>query len=331
MGEFHFYKFTFLQQSEGNLFSVAEGQTLDDTLHAQRLESALTSASQTPSQHIDLRDLGPNEDGTAERYYNRVVRCYQDVTLWRVHKHKILSVISYDSAIEQSIDSYPYCWVIVVPRANAVLVERKTEAFSSTSQVANLIKDWVIRELCPIESRWTFTMEQRHCLGNIWDVVRDRTIQRRDRLVSIKVMFNEPRPNPQCEVDELVQRFLSVFASVKGELMLQANDTTRQLFMEENENLVQFVNLLVTNQYQLRMRFKRTGTIDYGKNAVATYGIPAEQIDSFGAQSAFNPDDGSTTCDLVTTLQSILPDNADYIYTPLKPRKHRNGHAGAVS
>ena len=93
---------------------------------------------------------------------------------------------------------------------------------------------------------------------------------------------------------------------------------------ETNEDLKRTVNLLIDNQYKIKVGFERSGSYEYGKDAFAIYGIDDIYCNAFENNSTelF----GNSSEGLVAWLDKIIPedDSTEYTEPGKSNRRRRN-------
>ena len=323
MASFHFYNFALLPSTDAPSSEVP----LSTDHLAQLLEEHLSQAAQEPMPHLSLyADHGVA--GTA-MVHNTIETHCGAVTLLRLRNQKAVGIVPLSGTEEQTLDSYPCCWAIIDsrPASLGVLIEKQEAVFDDTAQVADILAAWVNHHILPSDSLHMCVLQQCLYKGDIWDLVSQRVHSHRDRLTAIHILMGKRQPNPNCEVDQLMQMLVSRFAALNGEIQLPASQGTANLFNTKNKDLANLVAQLVAHDYTLRMTFAHTGQVEYGQHVGATYIIPDEQLTAFGKELIDDHASGRTTYELIITLDSIAAENNDKTYGKTIFRPRRNGTA----
>ncbi len=113
-------------------------------------------------------------------------------------------------------------------------------------------------------------------------------------------------------------------AAPEGELKLFTDDVTRKLLDETKKDVRETVDLLIENQYRLKIGFERSGSVEYGRKADAVYGIADSVCEEFENGQPIFGDRGQATFNLVKWLDTIMPEDDGHIYSQSE-RRTRNG------
>ena len=132
------------------------------------------------------------------------------------------------------------------------------------------------------------------------------------------------RPNENNEVDTALQTILRKLAVPEGELKLTSDDNARKILDETKEDVRRTVDMLIENNYSMRIGFERSGTVEYGKKAPAIYGVAdavCEQFQNGAGKFGFN---GAQPYDLFAWLDTLMPEEMSHEYVVVEKKK-RNG------
>lgn len=310
MANFLFYKYRFEQVEEKNLFSPEEIAVTVDSLNVQ-LANLLRD-----SENLNLYETKTkNGSSYTESYINEIVRFDEGVAMVEVRNNKQKKVMPKDQNETMAVEHYPYCWIVVDtrPSAHMILVQLKKDVFYSPDMVANILVDGVSRALHLPELDWKLVIEKRLCKGTIWDVVKTRTQGGNDRVKSVGIVLTEKRANDDNEVDRAIQLILKKLAVPDGELRLASDDQTRKILDETNADVRNTVDLLIENHYRMKIGFEKSGTVEYGKNTEAVYGIKDECCLDFsnGVQQI---GEYSQKSELVVWLDTLAPEGENHSY-----------------
>lgn len=329
MVEFAYYKFAFHQREEKAQRSLLTGEQLNEEQLTARMREELERLLLTPAKSLNLFDL-PDDKDSGEIFENTVVQSLDGVTLLEVRDNKSKDYVPKESHQPLQVAHYPICRVLLDcrPGHEAMLVEMKQEAFRrNPDKVVRLIQFWIVRTFSIDALGYQVSFDQRHCLGDIWQTVRNRTCDGRDILKRLVLKFDGRARGAKSNEASAIATILESFASVKGEMKLYASEETQQRFLEKNKDLVNIVNMMISYDYHIQAYFKNTGMYEYGRHAKAVYGVEDGHITNFG-QASFGPD-GQTTYALIEWLDSILHDD-QASYTPVvatKRKKSNRRHA----
>lgn len=329
MANFILYRYKFEQLTEVELFSAEYDEKCTEDTHNKRFVDALTNAFNAKvNPALNFFSTKTEKDGTQspEIYYNSIDCMDSGIFILRVRNNKVKKVIPLDSDEEKEVGHFPPCWVIIDTRPGSRLIlVQKNDAFSNVDNVIDMIENWCGLTLNLSYLGWKFSTEKRQCTGSIWDIVKTRMRVEGERIKSLSIKFDGKKPNDNNEVDNMLQRILTTFAAPDGEIKLNSGKSNNPAFLnEEDTNIVETVNLLIKNNYRLKVAFDRSGTYEYGKGAEAIYGIEDNKIESFGLEFVMHQD-GSTQYELVLWLDKIGPEDSAHEYTPhTAKRKKRN-------
>ncbi|MBQ8460786.1 MAG: hypothetical protein IJ543_00030 [Bacteroidales bacterium] len=327
MANFVFYKYRFEHTDERNLFSKETGEELSDASLNQQFYSDL-AAKYKNHTCLNLYDIKADRKGveSPEIYANEVLQSVDGLVFLEVRNNKVKKVIPIDQNVPQEIGHYPFCWVIIDTRQDckAILVQQKAEAFKSADMVIGLIIDYCTRELGLPELGWKFVTEKRLCKGSIWDIVKTRTANGQDRVKSLSIKIDGKKPNENNEVDKALQTVLEKLAAPEGELKLTSDDNAKKILDDTREDVRNTVDMLIENQYRMRIGFDKSGTVEYGKEAEAVYGIADSVCEEFGNGTVVMLDSGGTGFNMQIWLDTVIPEDDAHIYIEAEKKK-RNG------
>jgi hypothetical protein len=242
----------------------------------------------------------------------------------RNNKHK--KVIPIDKLEALDVPHYPYTLVIVDarPGCQAILVQQKKSAFNNPDAVARLVAEYYTRELELSKFGLKVGLQQRLCKGSIWDVVTMRTVRGQDKVKSFTLKLDKKRPNSKNEVDKALQLVLDMFCAPEGELKLSSKKDGSAIFDETREDVRNVVDMLIQNKYHMKVGFERSGSVEYGKETDAIYGVDDGWCLEFmrGEQHIGDGEKGEYY--LFGWLDMLMPEGAGYDYRS-SDRKRRNG------
>jgi len=326
MANFLFYRYHFEQTGEKSLFSKETGELVDDSFLNERLREDLETKAKN---HIELNlyEFKTDRKGvqTSESYVNEIQRFEDGIILLQVRNNKHKKVMPKDQTQAQEIGHFPYCWVIIDtrPESKAILVQQN-DAFKNTETVIGLIVDYCTRELDLVNLSSKIVTEKRLCVGSIWDIVRLRTAKGQDRVKALTIILSGKKPNAANEVDKALQMVLEKLAAPEGELKLTSDDNAKKILDETKEDVRNTVDMLIDNQYRLRIGFDKSGTLEYGKEAEAVYGIADTVCKEFEDGTVVIRDDGSTGYNMEVWLDTLMPEDDTHTYVEAEKKK-RNG------
>lgn len=327
MANFLLYKYKFEKTDERLLFSDKEGETLSNEALNNMLNKALISAfKESANKSLTLYSI--KGEGEPESYPNDIRNSIDGVTMLEVRNNKTKKVMPLNKNEEEAIGHYPICWVFIDsrPTSTAILVQQKFDVFPKTETVVELLSDYVSRTLDLSTLGWKLTTEKRICKGSIWDLVRTRTTYGHDRVKCLTLKFDGKRPaNPDCQVDTALQMILEKLASPEGEIKLSSDDPAKKLLDETMPDVKNTVDLLIENQYRIKVGFDKSGSFEYGKNADAIYGIEDNFCTMFKDGESVITDAGQGF-ELIFWLDKLMPDDTEHEYSTIqKKNRTRNG------
>lgn len=277
---------------------------------------------------LNIYDVKPDRQGveSPENYANDIRRCEDGIILLDVRNNKHKTVMPIDKMEAEQIGHYPYCLVIIDtrPDCRAILVQQKADAFKSPDAVMGLIADYCTRELGLAMLGWKFVTEKRLCLGSIWDIVKTRTLQGQDRVRSLSIVLSGKKPNENNEVDKALQMILEKLAAPEGELKLTSDDAAKKILDETKEDVRNTVDMLIENKYSMKISFDKSGSVEYGKEAAAVYGIADTVCEEFENGTMVMMDDGSSGFNMKIWLDTLMPEDGAHTYVEPELKK-KNG------
>ena len=327
MANFLFYRYHFEQTGDKSLFSKEDGECVSDSfLNGKFREDLATKAK----NHVNLNlfEIKADRKGeeSPESYVNEIRRFEDGIILLQIRNNKYKKVMPIDQTEAQEVGHFPYCWVIVDtrPDSRAILIQQKADAFKNADAVVGLIIDYCTRELGLIDLSWKFITEKRLCIGSIWDIVKLRTYKGQDRVKSLSIKIDGKKPNDSNEVDKALQMVLEKLAAPEGELKLTSDDSAVKILDETKEDVRNTVDMLIENQYRMKIGFEKSGTVEYGKEAEAVYGIADKVCDVFDNGTIVMRDDGTTGYTLEIWLNTLMPEDNTHAYIESEYKK-KNG------
>lgn len=327
MANFYLYKYDFIQSQERELFSE-DGTHLDQIELNKQLYALLSPAEGAKMTLDNLYGIKTSSNGESEPdiYDNEILRYWNGIVMIRIRNNRTKIIIPKNSKDEQKIGHYPFCWVIIDtrPESQAILVQQNA-AFPNPDKVVDILQNYFIGHLSLSRLGWTMNLMKRKCKGVIWDIVRTRTNGNKDRVSELSFKFTSKRqPTGDNRIDNYCKDALHFFSSEEGELKLYSKDSTSKMLDETNEDLKRTVNLLIDNQYKIKVGFERSGSYEYGKDAFAIYGIDDIYCNAFENNSTelF----GNSSEGLAAWLDKIIPedDSTEYTEPGKSNRRRRN-------
>lgn len=326
LSTFLFYKYKFEQTNNENLF-VHDGSCLDSSKLNDKLRKTLDltfGESTDKSLSLFANVKNKQSEYEPELYENQILFSADGISLLELRNNKTKAIMPKNGHEEEKVGHHPICLVILDTRPDSMyILVQKSNAFQNERTVVDLITDYCNRTLGLRQLGWTINTELRICKGEIWDVVRSRLSGGRNRVKSLVIKFEEQRSNPENEVDRVLQLMLGQLGFSKGELKYKSTDPAKKLLDETNANTKQIIDLLIENKYRMNVGFEKGGTLEYGKNAQAVYGIEDRVIKDFGKTKIFN-EDGNLVFELVEWLDTILPDDSAHEYIPTHEKRRRH-------
>lgn len=327
MANFLFYKYRFEKTDERTLFDQETGEELTETSLNERFAADLANKAEHHTS-LNLYDIKADKQGvtSSESYANDIRRYDDGIVLLDVRNNKHKTVMPIDKMEAEQIGHYPYCLVIIDtrPDSRAILVQQKVDAFKSPDAVVGLIADYCTRELGLSMLGWKLVPEKRLCRGSIWDIVKTRTAQGQDRVRSLSIVLAGKKPNENNEVDKALQMILEKLAAPEGELKLTSDDAAKKILDDTKEDVRNTVDMLIENEYRMKIGFDKSGSVEYGKQAAAVYGIADTVCDEFVNGVTVMMDDGSTGYSIEIWLNTLIPEDDAHIYIEAEKKK-RNG------
>lgn len=327
MANFLFYKYRFEKTDERTLFDQDTGEVQTDASINERFAQDLATKAQNRSS-LNLYEVKPDRQGVEapENYANDIRHFDKGIALLDVRNNKHKTVMPIDKMEAEQIGHYPFCEVIIDtrPDSRAILVQQKIDAFKSTDTVIRLITDYCTRELGLSMTGWKIVPEKRLCRGSIWDIVRTRTAQGQDRVRSLSIVLAGKKPNENNAVDKALQLILDKLAAPEGELKLTSDDAARKILDDTKEDVRNTVDMLIENEYSMKIGFERSGSVEYGKQAAAIYGIADTLCEEFAGGVTIMMDDGSPGYNIEIWLDTLMPEDDAHTYIEAENKK-RNG------
>jgi len=326
MANFLFYKYRFEQTVERSLFAE-DGKEVSDSYLNERFAEDLASKAEIHPE-LNLYDIKSDKKGeeSPEIYVNEIKRYDNGIVLLQVRNNKHKKVMPIDQTEAVEIEHYPYCWVIVDsrPESRAILVQQKNDAFKNTDTVVGLIVEYCTRELGLVNLNYRMMTEKRLCLGSIWDIVKIRTDNGQDRVKSLSIKIDEKKPNDNNQVDAALQLILEKLAVPEGELKVTSDDEAKKILDDTKEDVRNTVDMLIENKYRMKIGFDKSGTVEYGKEAEAVYGIADSVCEEFENGQPVIRDDGSQGYTMEVWLDALMPEDDTHTYIQAEKKK-KNG------
>ena len=285
MANFLFYKYRFEKTGEKTLFSKADNVDVSSEYLNDKLTELFDGIDGAKARKLNLYCVKADKKGvkSPEMYTNEIKHFAGGVALLEVRNNKFKKVMPRDKNESVDVEHCPLCWAIIDTRPDsmAILVQQKRDVFGNADDVAELIVDCCSRELKISELDWKMVYEKRLCKGSIWDIVKSRTDGGQDRVKCLCVKIDGKRANEENEVDKALQLVLEKLAAPEGELKLMSDDPARKILDETKDDVRNTVDMLIENNYRMRIGFEKSGSVEYGRDTEAVYGIADEYCDEF--------------------------------------------------
>ena len=330
MANFLFYRYHFVPAEEPDLFAQEErtDASREDDVHNPRLSADLESKA-LGIKKLNLYEFKTDKTGvqTSVQYENDLINSFGGVTMLQVRNNKHKKVIPIDKLEALDVPHYPYTLVIIDarPGCQAILVQQKKSAFNNPDAVARLVAEYYTRELELSKFGLKVGLQQRLCKGSIWDVVTMRTVRGQDKVKSFTLKLDKKRPNSKNEVDKALQLVLDMFCAPEGELKLSSKKDGSAIFDETREDVRNMVDMLIQNKYHMKVGFERSGSVEYGRETDAIYGVDDAWCLEFMRGEQHIGDEGEKgEYYLFGWLDMLMPEGAGYDYRS-SDRKRRNG------
>lgn len=324
MANFLFYKYRFEKTGEKTLFSNADNADVSSEYLNGKLRELFDGIDGTKVRNLNLYNVKTDKKGvkSPEMYTNEIKRFADGVVLLEVRNNKYKKVMPRDKNESVDVEHCPLCWAIVDTRPDsmAILVQQKRDVFGNADDVVGLIVDCCSRELKISELDWRMVYEKRLCKGSIWDIVRSRTDGGQDRVKCLCVKIDGKRANEENEVDKALQLVLEKLAAPEGELKLMSDDPARKILDETRADVRNTVDMLIENNYRMRIGFEKSGSVEYGRDTEAVYGIADEYCEEFVNRTALL----GGRYNLKDWLDTLMPEDEAHTYVQSEKKK-RNG------
>ncbi len=321
MANFLFYRYLFEKTGDQNLFSTETGEHLTEEYFDGKMAEDLRRKFESGTRELNLYAMKTDRSGvqSSEQYYNEIMRVADGIALLQVRNNKHKKVMPKDSTETVDVDHFPFCWIIVDtrPSSKALLVQLKKDTFRNADDVADLIRGYVSRTLGLAQLGWKMTLEKRNCVGTIWDIVRSRTAAGRDRVKMLSIIIEQKRANEANEVDKALQIVLEKLAAPEGEMRLTSDDDAKKLLDETKEDVRNTVDMLIDNQYRMRIGFEKSGSMEYGRAAEAVYGVDDRVCQNFEAGA----DELVPDYTLKYWLDALMPEDGSHNYVQTERKK----------
>jgi hypothetical protein len=292
---------------------------------ADHLEFVLTKG--TKSLNLYGIKTERNQEESPESYGNTIVNSHDGVFMLFVHNNKTKKIVPKEIEEEIKVDHHPYACVIVDtrPGSQAILVQQKKNAFPNTDYVVQLILNECAQQLSLWKTNFEPDYEKRYHKGSIWDIVKYRVANGRDRVKSLCLKFTEKKPNEENEVDKALQTILTKFSADEGELKLVSDENAKKLLEETQTTVRRTVDLLIENEYSMKIGFEKSGEVEYGKKALAIYGLDEKVYEEFKIKNPQIGAGGVAHYDLIDWLDTIVPENESHEYVQTEKTMKKNG------
>ncbi len=325
MANFLFYRYHFENTGLRSLFSPEAGENVSEkTLNDDLIKDLKGIWDNTRVLQLTGYKYDRKGEQTPEIYANEVERFDNGIVQILVKNNKVKHYIPLNSNEKKDVDHHPFCWVIIDtrPGSQVILVQQKREAFANPNDVAVLIENYCNSRISYLG--WEMVIEKRLCKGDIWDIVRMRTEGGQDSVKSLGVIIQKKQANEENKVDKALQFVMDQFAVSDGELKLFADGQTRKLLDETKADARNIVNMLIKNQYKMKIGFDNSGTYEYGRRADAVYGREDKVFENYRDGVMSFGDNGNGEYALVKWLDVIIPENNKHEYSQ-SDKKGKNG------
>ena len=326
MINFVFYKYELNQLVEQTLFGPGHVEVTEDYLNGRIAEDLETKYKN--KTELNLYEFKKNKKGEeySESYTNDVSMADNGIFIIQVRNNKHKTYMPIDQNVAQEVGHYPFCWVLVDtrPESKSILVQLKHDAFGNPDDVVALITTYLTRELGIASLNWAIKTTKRLCVGSIWDIVRIRTDDDNDRVKTLSITVDKKRANDNNEVDKALQLILDKLAAPEGEFKVASDDEAHKILDESKEDVRNIVDMLIENKYRMKVGFNKSGTVEYGKDTEAIYGVDDEVINQFAGGESVMLDSGKQGYRVVPWLDMVTPDNDSHTYI-VAEKKKKNG------
>lgn len=324
MANFLFYKYRFEKTGEKTLFSNADNADVSSEYLNDKLTELFDGIDGTKTRNLNLYNVKTDKKGvkSSEMYTNEIKRFADGVALLEVRNNKYKKVMPRDKNESVDVEHCPLCWAVIDTRPDsmAILVQQKRDVFGNADDVVGLIVDYCSRELKISELDWRMVYEKRLCKGSIWDIVKLRTDGGQDRVKCLCVKIDGKKANEENEVDKALQLVLEKLAAPEGELKLVSDDPARKILDETKDDVRNTVDMLIENKYRMRIGFEKSGSVEYGRDTEAVYGIADEYCEEFVNGTALL----GGRYNLKDWLDMLMPEDEAHTYIQSEKKK-RNG------
>lgn len=309
-----------------------------ETLNKESLNNSFyrgfEEAWETPEKRLNLYSIKKNKDQTEEPelYENHIEAIQDGVILMVIKNHKVVKITPKNKTVKEDIDDYPWCYVIIDTRPQSlhILVEKKKEAFNSTNTVVDIISNYcrISMELPLIG--WEYGYKRRVIEGYIWDIVDSRLRYKKDRVKNLGFHFFKKENNDDDQVDVALQTVLSALATAEGDITVYNEDSSGKNFDHRNETMRRTIEMMIKNEFTIKVGFDRTGTIEYTKEktAIPEYVIDSKILTDFINEPSIGSD-GVSAFGLIQFLDGLLEESNLITYQSTKKKKNgrktRNG------
>ena len=324
MANFLFYKYRFEPTGEKTLFSAEDNAHVSNEYLNDKFAVLIGERAEAKFRKLNLYCVKADKKGvkSPEMYTNEIKHFVGGVALLEVRNNKFKKVMPRDKNESVDVEHCPLCWAIIDTRPDsmAILVQQKRDVFGNADDVAGLIVDCCSRELKISELDWKMVYEKRLCKGSIWDIVKSRTDGGQDRVKCLCVKIDGKRANEENEVDKALQLVLEKLAAPEGELKLMSDDPARKILDETRDDVRNTVDMLIENNYRMRIGFEKSGSVEYGRDTEAVYGIADEYCEEFLNGTALL----GGRYNLKDWLDTLMPEDEAHTYIQSEKKK-RNG------
>lgn len=284
--------------------------------------------SKTSEKRLNLYSVKTNKDSTEEPelYENNIEVIHDGVVLMMVRSHKTQKYTPKNETKKKDIDDYPWCYVIIDtrPESRHILIEKKTEVFSSTDMVCEIIRDYCSNSMQLANLGWEFQFSKRYIIGEVWKVVDSRVKQKKDSVKYIGLHFYKKEPAENDAVEVALQLLLSSFATAEGDITVYNKLASGKSFDYQNENMRRVVDLMIRKNYTLKIKFDKTGSLVYNqkKQIYPEYYMEDNILFNYKGQPNLGLN-GDHVYELIEYIDNILTESEHFEYEIIKKKDAR--------
>lgn len=280
----------------------------------------------TSEKKLNLYSTKKNKDKTEEpeMYENNIVAIHERVILMVIRNHKVVRFTPKDNTEKQDIDDYPWCYVIIDtrPHSQHILIEKKKEAFNSPKTVCDIFENYIMTSMSLPQIGWECQCRKRVIEDEIWRIVDSRLKYKKDRVKSLGFHFYKRENNENDNVEVALQSILSAFSTAEGDITMYNEDSSGKSFDHRNETMRRTVEMLIRNDYTIKVGFDKTGSIEYGRQRIAIpeYLFDSQVLSEYRDQPNLGSN-GTGSYELIEEIDGILTEETKVQYQQIKEKK----------